>query len=77
MSLMCLAPEVLNTVFSAVVYYLKVYSSYMAVLLEDDIFTFWFWILAIGRYADMFRLGTIFLPLTVYPKKKLTNKTII
>ena len=30
----------------------------MAVLLENDMFTFWFWILVIGRYAIMFRFGT-------------------
>ena len=38
----------------------------MAVLLENDIFTFWCWILVIGRYAIMFRFGTRFLALTVY-----------
>ena len=37
----------------------------MAVLLEIDMFTFWFWILVIGRYAIMFRFGTRFLALTV------------
>ena len=42
------------------------YSSYMAVLLENDMFTFWFWILVIGRYAIMFSFGTRFLALTVY-----------
>ena len=37
----------------------------MAVLLENDMFTFWFWILVIGRYAIMFRFGTRFLALRV------------
>ena len=37
----------------------------MAVLLENDMFTFWFWILVIGRYAIMFRFVTRFLALTV------------
>ena len=37
----------------------------MAVLLENDMFTFWFLILVIGRYAIMFRFGTRFLALTV------------
>ena len=39
----------------------------MAVLLENDIFTFWSWILVIGRYAIMFRFGTRLLVLTVVP----------
>ena len=52
MSLMCLAPEVLNAVFSALVYY-----TCMAVLLGKSIFTFWCWILVISRYAIMFRFG--------------------
>ena len=43
----------------------------MAVLLEDDIFTFWCWILVIGRYAIMYRFGTRFLALTVGQKKLL------
>ena len=38
----------------------------MAVLLENDMFTFWFWILVIGRYAIMFRFGTRFLALTLH-----------
>ena len=37
----------------------------MAVLLENGVFTFWYWILVIGRYAIMFRFGTRFLALTV------------
>ena len=64
MSLMRLAPGVSNAVFSAVVYYIPG-TSYMAVLLENDIFIFWCWILVIGRYAIMFRFGTRFLLLTV------------
>ena len=39
----------------------------MAVLLKNDMFTFWFWILVIGRYAIMFRFDTRFLALTVFP----------
>ena len=62
MSLMYLAPGILNAVFSDFVYY-YVYSSYMAVLLENDIFRFWCWILVIDRYAITFRFGTRFLAL--------------
>ena len=42
----------------------------MAVLLEKCIFTFWCWILVIGRYAIMFRFGTRFLALTVENSKR-------
>ena len=47
----------------------------MAVLLENDMFTFWFWILVIGRYAIMFRFGTRFLALTVAVGTKTLHGT--
>ena len=42
--------------------------THMAVPQENGMFTFWWWILVIGRYAIMFRFGTRFLALTVYKK---------
>ena len=50
----------------------------MAVLLENDtgIFTFLCWILVIGRYAIMFRFGTIFLALTVYERDWPPRKVV-
>ena len=59
---MCLAPEVFNAVFSDVVYYILVIWLFYW---KMNIFIFWCWVLVIGRYAIMFRLDTIFLPLTV------------
>ena len=44
--------------------------THMAVPQENGMFTFWCWILVIGRYAIMFRFGTRFLALTVYKKSK-------
>ena len=59
MSLMYLAPGILNAVFSAVVYYIQV------IWLFYWKMAFWCWILVIGRYAIMFRFGTRFLALKV------------
>ena len=63
MGILALGPDRRGLCFHLAIF--LIYSSYMAVLLENYIFTFWCWILVIGRYAIMFRFGTRFLALTV------------